>query len=334
MDDHSSWSSASARRPVPSWPTVIATTVRLWFERRLGRRPRPIKPGGWRSRPVSVRLALGLAIVAAIAIATVTTAVMTQPKPRSATSQPARPDAQALAAIRTAAAIRDQAAAWIAAQVTANAIVACDPAMCVALRANGIPAGRLVMLGTAATDPLGSDLVVATPALRAEFGARLAGVYALGVIASFGSGASRIDIRSIAPDGAAAYQAALRADQRARVATGRRLLGNRRISVSADARASLRGGDVDPRLLVMLAALAAQQPVRIIAFGDPSPAAGPGVPLRSVRIAPSRGGASGLRSMQSFLDVQRPPFLPARSSLTRTALTAQYGAPSPLGLLS
>ncbi|HEX6523672.1 MAG TPA: hypothetical protein VF070_27285 [Streptosporangiaceae bacterium] len=329
MDDHSSWSSASARRPDPSWPTVIATTVRLWFERRHGRK-------------VSVRLVLGLTIVAVIAIAAGTTAVMTQPKPRSATSQPASTahprsaplDPRALAAIRTAAATRDQAAAWIAAQVTANAIVACDPAMCVALRAGGIPGGRLVMLGTAATDPLGSDLIVATPALRAEFGTRLTSVYAPTVIASFGAGAGRIDIRSIAPDGAAAYQAALRADQRARTAAGRQLLRNPRISVSADALASLSGGDVDPRLLITLAALAARQPVRIIAFGDPSPAADPGVPLRSAQIVPTRGGASSLRSMQSFLDVQRPPFLPGRSSLIRTVLTVQYGAPSPLGLLS
>ena len=41
---------------------------------------------------------------------------------------------------------------------------------------------------------------------------------------------------------------------------------------------------------MMLAALAAQQPVRITSFGDTSPGAG-SVPLRSVRIAPLGSGA-------------------------------------------
>ena len=82
--------------------------------------------------------------------------------------------------------------------------------MCAALQASGVAAGRLLVLGTSASDPLGSDLVVATPALRSEFGARLASVYAPVVIASFGSGAARIDIRAVAADGTAAYEAAPR----------------------------------------------------------------------------------------------------------------------------
>jgi hypothetical protein len=241
------------------------------------------------------------------------------------------------AAAGASAAIRGEAASWIAGQVAASAIVACDPAMCAALHADGLPATRLLVLGTATADPLGSDVVVATLAVRNQFGTRLQSVYAPVVIASFGTGAGRIDIRAIAPDGTAAYEAALAADRRSRISAGSQLLRNPRIIVAADARNALSAGDVDPRLLMMLAALADQQQVRITAFGDPSPGASPVVPLRSVEIAALGPGAeaeASLRSMLSFIDAQRQPFQPLRAALVgSSALTVEYAAPSPLGLL-
>ena len=115
-----------------------------------------------------------------------------------ALSRHANPASPAAASIHAAAATRDQAAVWIATQAGPGTIVACDPAMCAALQASGVAAARLLVLGTAAADPLGSDIVVAqTPALRGQFGARLASVYTPAVIASFGSGAARIDVRAI-----------------------------------------------------------------------------------------------------------------------------------------
>jgi len=221
--------------------------------------------------------------------------------------------------------------------VAGSAIVACDPAMCAVLHADGLPATRLLVLGTATADPLGSDLVVATLAVRNEFGTRLQSVYAPVVIASFGTGAGRIDIRAIAPDGTAAYQAALAADRRSRISAGGQLLRNPRIIVTGGARNALSAGDVDPRLLMMLAALADQQQVRITAFGDPSPGASPVVPLRSVQIAapgPGAGAEASLRSMLSLIDAQRQPFQPLRAAVAgSSALTVEYAAPSPLGLL-
>lgn len=209
--------------------------------------------------------------------------------------------------------------------------------MCAALQADGLPGTRLLVLRTAAANPLGSDVVLATLAVRNEFGTRLQSVYAPLVIASFGAGSGRIDLRAIAPDGAVAYQAALAADARSRIAAGGQLLNNPHIIVAAPAREALSAGDVDPRLLMMLAALAAQQPVRITAFGSPSPGASRLVPLRSVELAPLGSGtkaAASLRSMLSFFDGQRQPFLPLRAGLAgSSALTVEYAAPSPLGLL-
>jgi hypothetical protein len=221
--------------------------------------------------------------------------------------------------------------------VATSAIIACDPAMCAALQADGLPATRLLVLGTATADPLGSDVVLATLAVRNEFGTRLQTVYAPAVIASFGTGSGRIDVRAIAPDGAAAYRAAVAADARSRIAAGGQLLHNPHIIAAAGARNALSAGDVDPRLLMTLAALAAQQPVRITAFGSPSPGASQAVPLRSVQLAPLGSGANAeasLQSMMSFVTGQQQPFLPLWATLAgSSALTVEYAAPSPLGLL-
>jgi hypothetical protein len=315
--------SARARRAEPSWPSVIATTLRLWLERH------PVFGG---KGPRGRRVTIALALVAIVALGAGVTGVIIGRAAKSP-SVPAVP----AAAARASTATRGEAASWIAGQVAASAIVACDPAMCAALHADGLPATRLLVLGTATADPLGSDVVVATLAVRNQFGTRLQSVYAPVVIASFGTGAGRIDIRAIAPDGTAAYEAALAADRRSRISAGSQLLRNPRIIVAADARNALSAGDVDPRLLMMLAALADQQQVRITAFGDPSPGASQIVPLRSVEIAALGPGAeaeASLRSMLSFIDAQRQPFQPLQAALVgSSALTVEYAAPSPLGLL-
>jgi hypothetical protein len=315
--------SARARRSEPSWPSVIATTLRLWLERH------PVFGG---KGPRGRRVTIALALVAIVALGAGVTGVIIGRAAKSP-SVPAVPAAAAGAF----AATRGEAASWIAGQVAASAIVACDPAMCAALHADGLPATRLLVLGTATADPLGSDVVVATLAVRNQFGTRLQSVYAPVVIASFGTGAGRIDIRAIAPDGTAAYEAALAADRRSRISAGSQLLRNPRIIVAADARNALSAGNVDPRLLMMLAALADQQQVRITAFGDPSPGASPVVPLRGVEIAALGPGAeaeASLRSMLSFIDAQRQPFQPLQAALVgSSALTVEYAAPSPLGLL-
>jgi hypothetical protein len=315
-----------ARRSEPSWPTVIATTVRLWLERHHVRRP-----------AASARRLLLLAGVLAVAVAAAAAGAFIG----RGTTSPAAPAVSSInaASIRAATAVRDQAAAWVARQVAPSAIVACDPAMCAALQVSGVPADRVLMLGTTAADPLGSDVVVATPALRTQFGARLETVYAPAVIASFGSGTARIDIRAMAPDGAAAYEAALATDRGARISAGRQLLRNRRIQAGAGVRAALRAGEVDARLLAMFAALAAEQPLRILALADPSPGVmSLAAPYRGAEIAPGHAGtktAARVREMLSFLRAQRLPYLPTRAALAgRSALNIEYSAPSPLGLLN
>jgi hypothetical protein len=321
----------SGQRPAaePSWGTVLVTTVRLWLRRRLSwtRRSHPGRPRRLVMIVAGLVAAALLAGAAAVALSG-----------RGGPDAGPRAAAKALAA---AAAARQSAAAWVAGQASTDAIVACDPAMCAALEAHGVPAGRLLTLTPARSDPLGSDLVVATAAVRGRFGARLAGVYAPVTLASFGSGTARIDVRAVAPDGAAAYWAALAADVRARASAGSQLLRNRSIHVSAAARTALADGQVDPRLLLTLAALAHLRPLDVIGFGGPSPGASAGVPLRSVEIAgaapPGSRHPVALHSLMVVMQAQRAPFVPSSLEIVRTpggaVLRIGYPVPSPLGLL-
>ena len=257
----------------------------------------------------------------------------------SAASRPASPAAPERPGVpgpvTQAADVRNQAAAWVAGQISAGAIVACDPAMCSALVQHGIPAANLLVLGPESADPLGSAVVLATAAVRNMFGTRLVTVYAPQTLASFGTGQARIDVRAMAPDGAAAYRGALAADLRARRAAGAQLLANPRIVLPPAARSELAAGEVDARLLIILAAMAVNGPVHVLAFGDLGPGASMGTPLRSAQILAAGASAP---AMLAFVRAQRPPYLPAQSGLSPapgggTELTIAFTAPGPLGLL-
>lgn len=243
------------------------------------------------------------------------------------------------AALAAAAASRQHTGAWITAQVGRSAIVGCDPVMCQVLARDGFPGSNLLQLGPATPDPLGAAVVVGTAAVRSQFGGKLAGVYAPAVLASFGTGTASVQIRVMAPDGAAAYQRALSADLAARRADARQLLRARGLHVSGLAGAQLAAGLVDSRLLSTLVNLVANYQVRVLSFGSPQPGASPAIPLRFMQVVlPARSGAARvLAGALSILHQQVPPYSPAGILSERTAagpsLSIQFAAPSPLGLL-
>ena len=245
-------------------------------------------------------------------------------------------------AIRAAAAAHAAAARWIAAQVSTDAIVSCDPQMCAVLEAHGIRAGRLLPLGGSNSAPLGSDLIVSTESVRSEFGARLNNVYAPVVLASFGTGSVQTAIRVVAPDGSAAYMRSLRADMAKRAFLGRQLLQNPRLHASGPARRALAAGQVDSRLLTAFPELVHIHQVDVVDFSRAASGASPGMPLRAVDIAPAGPGIGHqpktMASLARFMRNQQAPFQPASVTIVRLAsgrpvLRVEYGAPSPLGLL-
>ena len=235
------------------------------------------------------------------------------------------------------AAARAKAVTWIVHQVSHAAVVGCDPQVCSDLVSKGFVS--VDPLGPQSTDPLGSTLVVVTAAIRAQYGARLASVYAPIVIASFGSGSARIDIRQLYPGGTTGYRQVQQADARARKAHDALLLTNSQITFSATARRQLLSGGIDPRLPQLLAYMAHAHHLTVADFGDQSPGGGPASFLRSVDL--TTGPAAHITSaayprwMQRFFRVQRAQYHLAWSHLIRSAtgqpvLNIGYDAPSPL----
>jgi len=309
---------ATVTRADPSWSAVASTTVRLWFDRHYRRR------AGRR------RLVMVLSVLMAMALGAGLTLAFTQWGTGSAGSGTHVPNA-----IQVAQADRQQAAGWIAREVASNIVVACDLEMCNQLQKSGFPGARLLPLQPTSPDPLGAQLVVATPVIRNQFGTRLASVYAPLVIASFGSGAERVDVRFVAPDGSKAFQAEMASDRTNRIAAGKQLLANNHVEVSADARNALLAGRVDPRLLVTRGTLAGLMPIHLVAFDDFSPGASSDVPLRGVEIGAA--AAAGLPAMVAFLKAQQDEYAPAVASITEIAngqhvVTVRYDAPGPMGL--
>jgi len=304
----------AADRPVPSWPAVVATTVRLWLRRRgaaLGRLSRP--------RWAAALVALAVLAAVALVVTGLTGSLGQHARPRPAAGH--------------------AAAVWVASQVSRDAIVGCDPGTCRELQAQGFPASGLLALRPGAAGLRLCDVIVATQAVRHLLGRRLQQEYAPAVIAGFGSGAARVDVRAVAPGGGAAYRAALAADWAARRQAAAQLVTSPRIHAGGAARRELLTGQVDSRLLITLAALSVSYPVDVVAFGDAAPGAAAGLPLREMEISPAGGPrAAGLRRIRSLVLAQHAVFLPGHVSLVRlagggAALRIEFGAPSPLGLL-
>ncbi len=315
-------SATVASQADPSWPTVAGNTMRLWMDRHYRRR------AGRR------RAVLLLSALVAMALGAGVTLAFTQRDSAHSAAQSAvaAPGANAL---QVAAADRQQAAAWITHEVASNIVVSCDLEMCNELQQSGFSAARLMQLQPSAPDPLGAQLVMATPVIRNQFGIRLATVYAPLVIASFGSGAERVDIRYIAPDGSAAFESQLATDLKNRIAAGQQLLTNKHVQASAAARKALLGGQVDPRLLVTLGTLAGLMPLQLVTFDDPSPGASSDVPLRGAELGAA--APAGLSAMVTFLHAQQNQYAPAVARITQTAngksvVTVRYDAPGPMGL--
>ena len=180
---------------------------------------------------------------------------------------------------------------------------------------------------------------MATATIRDQFGSRLA-VYAPGVIASFGTGNTRIDIRWCYPGGAKAYRAALPAALRARKAADVLLLANSNVELSATAKAQLLSGQIDPQLPLLIVAMAHYHPLRVVGFASQSPGGGPASLLRWADLATSVRAAHLTRAayvgwMRSFLGAQRTQYHPAWVQQVtplhgQAVLRIGYGAPSPL----
>jgi serine/threonine protein kinase len=240
------------------------------------------------------------------------------------------------------AAVRAEAVSWVIHQVSQAWVVSCDAQVCTDLASAGFASSSLYVLGSSSNDPLDSQVVVATAAVRSQFGSRLS-VYAPAVLASFGTGNAKIDILWVYPDGAAAYKTALSATLSLRKGAGAQLLSNSKIRFSPQARTALLSGQVDPRLLQLIAGLAGDgHPLYVVDFASQSPGGGRASLMRWVDLATSVQAAHLTPAaytswVRSYLTVQRAEYHPDWDPLVRlhgqTVLRIGYSAPSQLSLL-
>ncbi|HWM95675.1 MAG TPA: hypothetical protein VNO54_01345 [Streptosporangiaceae bacterium] len=310
---------------------MLATTVSLWVGRRVARLRHP-------------RLALILTICVVVAAAAIVSVVQvggTSSRTASAPRPHAAPPAPPAWARGTAGAARTQAATWVASQLSSAETVGCDPLMCAALRAHGVAASRLlpVTSGAAGSDAAGSGAVGAGVVVASAPAVQGAPV----LLASFGSGASLVEVRTAPPGGSADYQRAAAADLAARRSAGTQLLNSQRIQVAGPVAGQLQAGEVDARVLIMLAMLASQHPWRVVGFAGASP----GVPLTEApfrQVTITGPDAADLAASLAMVRAQRAPYQPARAVVVRLpggqaaqgqmALRIDFAAPSPLGLLT
>jgi hypothetical protein len=218
---------------------------------------------------------------------------------------------------------------WLAANVREGTSVAVPSALLDPVR-EGAPRLKLQTYDDAR--PLRADLLVVTLPER-TWSDQVRAAAASAIPMARLSGRDRVEVRQMA---GSSGTAALRAEVRQRALAGAQLAQNPRLSVSeADARA-LRAGEVDSRLLVTLASLAAQHELTSDLVADP--VSFPGVGYREARVAAVDGTsvadhpkASG--PISRFIRAQPAPFTPAEARVRGGTFVLRYAVPVPLGLL-
>jgi hypothetical protein len=342
--------SPASPAPEPSWGKVLATTISLWTSRRLRRLTGGGRAGGHGTAGTTdalprrggfrwplVVFVLVLVIVALVGLQ-LSGALSQHSKGRAATGSSGGSSTGSNNALSAAQATRSQAATWVTRQITGSAMIACDPLMCSTLQSDGVAAARLVTVQATTPDPLGTDVVVATSSIRSQFGRSLTSEYAPQLLATFGSGASRVDVRAVANDGAAAFKTAESADRAQRIKAGTQLIRNDSLIGEKDA-GQIRAGRVDSRLLITLASLLSQRPVDVGSFAVTGP--GASVLYRQVTIvdAPGQAGPAALQADLNQVRTQPSSYQPSHAEIVQlangqSALRIEFGAPDPPGLLS
>jgi hypothetical protein len=153
-------------------------------------------------------------------------------------------------------------------------------------------------------------------------------------IAGFGPTQVRLAVPSVA-----AYDRQVAADRRERRTAATALRSTTpQLELSAPAARALATGEVDGRLLTVLAALAAGHRVGLAELPAVPGESGPYSLRRQARIVtfdavPVAAGTENATKLRQWLTAQLPPYQPL-ISVDSDGLTLRYPAPSPLGLLS
>jgi hypothetical protein len=220
---------------------------------------------------------------------------------------------------------------WLAGNARAGTRVVVPPSLVDAVHA---AAPRLAVQPYDAAPPAASALLVLTGPPPAPARALAAKAFPLARVA----GGSGLEVRQISSESGTT---AVAGEMRQLAVAGTQLAQNPRLDVPSDDRSALRAGAVDARLLVTLAALAAQHDLTVDLVTDPA-AAPRSVGYREARVTAVDGttvaqDAQVAAPFRSFIRAQPTPFTPAESGVRDTgaasAFVLRYAVPIPLGLL-
>ncbi len=328
--------SASDRQQLatPSWLKVIGTTIRLWMRRRVLRLPDSGTIGGARRARLAAVLTIVVVVVAGGVAAGLTLSTRS-PAAGSGKHAIVRPRlTPAQVAVAAAAQANSKAAAsWFATQAGHGLVIGCDPATCAAILAAGYRTGGQVVLQPGVSLPGPGSLIVASAAIRAQYGPQLAS-RAPDVLAAFGTGASGVEVRLAVAGGALAYSQAARRALAARRRAGHKLLQVRNVHARKVMKNDLSSGRVDLRLTAVLRRLAQHYPVVLVHFGDAGPAL---YRMAEIVVPITRLGhrkVSDLRGMEKLLKTQRAgdraELMPKHLAGGKLILELKFLAPSPL----
>ena len=222
-------------------------------------------------------------------------------------------------------AARREADRWIVQNVPANRRLIVDDALWVDLVEAGMSTNRVARYTTfdAGTD-VGIEpqrgwqdyhVVVSVESVRAfpdRYPEVRAALHSSAVLAVFGTGTDRVEVRKIVPGGAdraGRTSAGSGHDAAAAAEAGAELARNQSVALTPAARRALVAGRVDQRLMTMLVAVAADRPVSVDAFSSDPAEAGTGAPYRS--IAFRARSDDDARAIRRLLADQVPPYRPA-----------------------
>lgn len=222
-------------------------------------------------------------------------------------------------------AARREADRWIVQNVPANRRLIVDDALWVDLVEAGMSTNRVARY---TTFDAGSDVgiepqrgwqdyhvVVSVESVRAfpdRYPEVRAALHSSAVLAVFGTGTDRVEVRKIVPGGAdraGRTSAGSGHDAAAAAEAGAELARNPSVALTPAARRALVAGRVDQRLMTMLVAVAADRPVSVDAFSSDPAEAGTGAPYRS--IAFRARSDDDARAIRRLLADQVPPYRPA-----------------------
>ena len=222
--------------------------------------------------------------------------------------------------------------AWIGSELAPGTVLRADALDRAELVADGVPPARL-RDSAAPTAP--GDVVVITdrPADGLRPDPSPAPCSDVAVIADLPRGSGGSPAVVCTADVAAARE--VEAEQPRRARLGEQLAGNTSVQLSPAAAQLLRSGDVDARVVLVLAAIAGSHTLSISDF-PAAPLDPPDAPRRRMVITETDGVAvagAPLPLLRNWLSGQKAPFAPTEVRPVGAGLVVGFPTPSPGGLL-